>query len=212
MKGTQKFFLIVALASAVLCPLSFILLLDKYTRTSEFSPQFSGFVFASLGTLLYCLMILVALWFCFVVLKRRSSLLFDFRTLKLLFIFCSVVCMAYFAAGFVVFQGMYVENTIFYLTSRFSAYFFSIFFSLLSYLLILSKKNIRASMFILLVPSAVILFEKLLFGRITVLDISFNALYFVLWTGFACQIKGNLKFPYRNENSKNMRLYPNEEK
>lgn len=67
-------------------------------------------------------------------------------------------------------------------------------------------------MFILLVPSAVILFEKLLFGRITVLDISFNALCFVLWTGFACQIKGNLKFPYRNENSKNMRLYPNEEK
>ncbi len=134
MKGAQKFFLIVALASAVLCPLSFILLLDKYTRASEFSPQFFGFVFAFLGTFAYCLIVLAALWFCFVVLKRRSSLLFDFRTLKLLFIFGSVVCMAYFAVGFVVFQGMYVGNTIFYLTSRFAAYFFFdfLFFVVLS--------------------------------------------------------------------------------
>ncbi len=43
-------------------------------------------------------------------------------------------------------------------------------------------------MFILLVPSAVILFEKLLLGRITVLDISFNALYLVLWAGFSYQV------------------------
>ncbi len=124
----------------------------------------------------------------FVVLKRRNPLLFNFRLLKFLLVFGSVACAAYFAIGFVVFHGMYIGNTIFYLTSRFAAYFFSIFFSLLSCLLVLSKKNIRASIFILLVPSAVILFEKLLWGRITVLDISFNVLYLVLWTGFSYQV------------------------
>ena len=62
----------VSIASAILCPLPYILLLDEYSRESEFAPQIMGFGFASLGVFAYCAFFFSALLFCYFSLKNKG--------------------------------------------------------------------------------------------------------------------------------------------
>ena len=145
MKIKQHHISIASLVSAVLCPLPFIFLLDEFSREIEFGPQFLGFALASAGTFAYCTILLPILLFFSLVLKRDERLLVDDKWAKRLFIFGLTVCIVYIAIGLVCFQGMYLDNTAFYLASRFAPYFISIVFCLLASIFSISKTSRKIS-------------------------------------------------------------------
>lgn len=187
MKIKQHHISIASLVSAVLCPLPFIFLLDEFSRESEFGPQFLGFALASAGTFAYCAILLPILLFFSLVLKRDERLLVDDKWAKRLFIFGLTVCIVYIAIGLVCFQGMYLDNTAFYLASRFAPYFISIVFCLLASIFSISKnsRKISVKQIIPCFPPLLILAEKIFVGRITHIDILFAVAYLVIYAMFA---------------------------
>ena len=183
MKIKQHHISIASLVSAVLCPLPFIFLLDEFSRESEFGPQFLGFALASAGTFAYCAILLPILLFFSLVLKRDERLLVDDKWAKRLFIFGLTVCVVYIAIALVCFQGMYLDNTAFYLASRFAPYFISIAFCFLASIFATYKNNSKmpVNQTIPCFPPLFVIAEKIFIGRITHIDILFAVAYLVIY-------------------------------
>ena len=197
MKVKQHHISIASLVSAVLCPLPFILLLDEFSRESEFGPQVVGFVLAGVGTFAYCAILLPILLFFSLVLKRDERLLVDDNWAKMLFIFGLTVCIVYITIGLVCFQGMYLDNTAFYLASRFAPYFISIVFCLLASIFATYKNNHKVSVkqIIPCFPPLFVIVEKIFIGRITHIDILFAVAYLVIYAILAGVQKESNRHP-----------------
>ena len=173
----------VSIASAILCPLPYILLLDEYSRESEFAPQIMGFGFASLGVFAYCAFFFSALLFCYFSLKNKGLWQIEEKWTKPLLFFGLILAAIYTVIGIGEFQGMYTENTVFYLVSRFSPYFFSIVFCLLASILVPSNTlccgKVRMKWILSCLPLVIVMAEKFFLGRISEIDTLFGIAYLV---------------------------------
>ena len=174
-----------SITSAILCPLPYILLLDEYSRESEFAPQILGFAFASIGVFVYCVIFFSALLFCYFSLKNKGLWQIEKKWTKQILLFGLILAVSYIVIGIGEFHGMYVENTVFYLISRFAPYFISIVFCFLASVLVSSNKlccgRIRVKWIMLCIPLATVAAEKFFLGRISDIDIHFGAVYLVAY-------------------------------
>lgn len=187
MKIGNAHFAYASLASAVLCSLPYILLLDEYSRESEFAPQIVGYFIASFGVLIYYAIFASVLLWRYFVLKNNGGSSMDKHWAKSLFYFGIVVSSLYMCIGIVCFQGMYFDNTIFYLVSRFAPYFVSIFFCLLASIFVTSSANgnkVPFKQIIPCFPPLFVLVEKIFIGRITCIDILFAIAYLIIYAIF----------------------------
>ena len=198
MKIKQHHISIFSLVSAVLCPLPYILLLDEFSRESEFGPQVLGFALASAGIFVYCAIFLPVLLFFSFVLKRDGLLQADDKWTKQLLIFGLTACIVYFAIGTVCFQGMYFDNTIFYLVSRFAPYFVAMLFCLLASIFTTSSANSSKApvkRIVPIFPPLFVVIEKFFIGRITHIDILFAVAYLAIYAAFVGFQKNSSNHP-----------------
>ena len=180
---------IASITSASLCPLPYILLQDEYSRESEFAPQILGFAFACIGVFAYCAVFLSVLLFCYFSLKNKGLWQIEKTWTKKVSLLGVILAASYIIIGVGLFHGMYVENTAFYLISRFAPYFISIAFCMLASVLISS--NIRCCGMVpvkWMIPCfslIIVLAEKFFLGRISDIDIAFGVAYLVIYAIFA---------------------------
>ena len=177
-----------SITSAILCPLPYILLLDEYSRESEFAPQILGFAFASLGVFVYCAIFCSVFLFCYFSLKNKGLWEIEKKWTKQVFLLGLTLIASYAVVGIGVFQGMYAENTVFYLMSRFAPYFISMVFGFLASILmspnVLCCGKVRVKWMVPCFPLLVVASEKLFLGRFSDIDIIFEIAYFVIYAIF----------------------------
>ena len=178
-----------SITSAILCPLPYILLLDEFSRESEFAPQILGFGIASLGVLAYCAVFFSALLFCYFSLKNKGLWQIEKKWTKPVLLLGLILAASYMVIGIGTFQGMYVENTVFYLISRFTPYFISIVFCLLASVFTSSNVNcigrIQVKWILPCLPLIIIAAEKLCLGRVSDIDMLFGIMYVISFAIFA---------------------------
>lgn len=186
-------------ASAVVAPLPFVLALDGFTRESlDAGPQFFGFVAPFLGIFAYA--IALALFLLFRSFARGGDFPEDVGWARKSFLFVLCAGALYFGLGVELFHGQYAENTEFYLVSRFAPYFWTMVFALPMGALrspeTSSERGAFPKLALLPCPLLVVLVEKSLVGRISVLDARFAVGYvFLCVVFFAAAHKNGSKMP-----------------
>ena len=190
-----------SITSAILCPLPYILLLDEFSRESEIAPQILGFGIASLGVLAYCAVFFSALLFCYFSLKNKGLWQIEKNWTKPVLLLGLILAASYMVIGIGTFQGMYVENTVFYLISRFTPYFISIVFCLLASILVSSNifccGKVRVKWAMPCFPLVIIAAEKFFLGRFSDIDFLFGIAYLVIYAiyiGFCVRPSANCSF------------------
>lgn len=172
-----------AALGAVVCPATFIGLYDYCDRTPEFefAPQIMGFLIG----------MAVAIPWSFVVLSVFLHMLANDgdetasgeapRPHGLRWLAIPLAAAIYAAIGLVLFRGQYIDNTVFYLASRFAPYFFALLLCTFAAMWIANvrKAELRAGSretirdLAPFAAIAVVWAEKLAFGRISSLDVLF---------------------------------------
>lgn len=180
---------IASITSAILCPLPYILLLDEYSRESEFAPQILGFAFASIGVFVYCAFFFSALLFCCFSLKNHGQWIVDKKWAKKVLLLGIVDFAVYMVIGFGKFRGLDTENTVFYLISRFAPYFISMVFCFLASVFSLSNVccigKIQTKWILACLPLIIVLAEKIYLGRVSDIDMLFGIAYVVAFLIFS---------------------------
>jgi len=178
-----------SITSAILCPLPYILLLDEFSRESEFAPQILGFAFASIGVFIYCAIFFSALLFCYFSLKNNGLWQIEKKWAKYVLLFGLILAVSYMVVGMNSFQGMYIENTTFYLISRFAPYFISMAFCFLASVFTSSNVccigRIQAKWMLPCLPLIIVVAEKLCLGRVSDIDVLFGIVYVIAFAIFA---------------------------
>ena len=173
--------LVLAASGAFVCPAPFIGLYDYCNRTAEFEAggQVMGFL---LGMALAIPWSFVAMTLSLPMLANDGEPTTPGEAPRPRGLRWSAIPLAtalYAAIGFVVFRGQMFDNTLFYLASRFSPYFFALLLCTLAAMRAASFPRLRAvaserardcAPFVAI---AVVWAEKLAFGRISSLDLLF---------------------------------------
>ena len=184
---------ILSILGTIACPAAFLHLYDSCDRESEFAAQFWGFAAG---------MTLAALWVFLTwavdmqarepepgePAKPRGRRLPKPPPGWSILPLAAVI---YAALGAFLFRGQYIDNTVFYLVTRFAPYFFAMTFALLaaSWIAEIHGGELRRGVKSRIVPPfvaiAVVGIEKLAIGRVSALDALFLPTVVVLFAALA---------------------------